>query len=129
MKMPAWVFGDGSVDDEPDQATATVGNQQGFDVNKLVMDTLDILEGLSDVEKTKYVKVFQHSETALGIYHTKVKSLAKEKGLEPPQFLAQKKNYPSFVTLKTENLYKDVGIILSWYCKYFLSILDLDSSV
>ena len=54
MKMPEWVFGDGGVDDEPDQSTATVRNQQVFDVNNLVMDTLDILEGLSEVEKTKY---------------------------------------------------------------------------
>ena len=40
--------------------------------------------------------------TILGIRHTKLKSYAKEVGVAVPKFKVQSKNYPSFVTLKTE---------------------------
>ena len=107
MKMPSWIYGEGG---EDDQEATPAGKQQpealSFDINNLVKDTLNVIEGLSNVDKTKYVKIFHNNETTLAIQHTKVKSLAKDKGLEPPKFLAQKKNYPGFVTLKTETFTK-----------------------
>ena len=107
MKMPSWVYGDGVEEDqEVTSAILAMTKDPTFDINKLVGDTLDIIEGLSSVDKTKYVKVFHHNEATVGIHHTKVKSLAKEKGLATPKFLTQKKNYPGFVTLKTETFTK-----------------------
>ena len=107
MKMPAWIYGEGEVGEEDRATQATQQNEApAFDINKLVLDTLDIIKDLDIIDKTKYVKVFHNNDTTLAIQHTKVKSLAKEKGLNQPKFLAQKKNYPSFVTLKTETFTK-----------------------
>lgn len=108
MKIPAWTFGDnGPEDDDHEEGGVQMASQGNrVDINELVMDTLIVIEDLCDVDKTKYVKIFHTQETTLAIQHTKVKVLAKEKSLPVPKFLAQKKNYPGFVTLKTETFTK-----------------------
>ena len=107
MKVPAWIYGDGETGEEDRATPATRPNEApAFDINRLVLDTLDIIKDLNIVDKTKYVKVFHTKETSLAIQHTKIKALAKQKGLDQPNFQAQKKNYPSFVTLNTETFTK-----------------------
>ena len=107
MKLPNWTFDSATPDD--DQEVERSGNQKevpSVNVDKIVMDTLDVIEGLDEIERSKYVKIFRNEEVTVAIQHTKVKSLAKEKGKPLPKFLSQKKNYPVFVTLKTETFTK-----------------------
>ena len=105
MRMPSWIFDDGgNIEDNDAQNDVSASSVPTID--KLVMDTLDVIEGLNEVDKTKYVKIFHTHETTFAIQHTKVKTLAKEKNLLVPKFLSQKKNYPGFVTLKTETFKK-----------------------
>ena len=104
MTIPSWTYDD-NIDDETEETTqAPINNSEVID--KLVMDTLEVVKELDEVDKTKYVKVFHANETTLAIQHTKVKVLAKERGVPTPKFLSQKKDYPSFVTLKTETFTK-----------------------
>ena len=103
MNLPAWID-ERNTETEDEHATASRDMTDGVD--EIVQDTLRIMAGLNDVDKSKYVKVFTNNEATLAIQHTKVKSLAKEIGATVPKFKAQKKNYPSFVKLKTETFTK-----------------------
>ena len=100
MKLPGWTC----EDDVPSEVEIeTTGDETvDDDVDKIVMDTLDIVEDMDEVEISKYVKVFQKGDISLAVQHTKVKTLAKQKNQPVPKFKSQKKSYPPFVTLKTE---------------------------
>ena len=107
MAMPSWIYDDNNVaNEEEGNATTDAPSGSISDIDKLVMDTLDVIDDMNEVDKTKFVKIFHAHETTFAIQHTKVKTLAKEKGLPIPKFLTQKKNYSSFVTLKTETFTK-----------------------
>ena len=105
MAIPSWIYDDNPVANE-DEGDAT-------DIDKLVMETLDIIEDLNEVDKTKFAKIFNTNGRTLAIQHAKVKALAKEKHLPVPKFMNQKKNYPSFVTLKTETFTKPTALASS----------------
>ena len=76
-------------------------------VENIVKDTMNLMESMDVVEKSKYVKLFNvDSKTLLGIQHPKVKTLAKQKNLKIPAFSLQKKNYPNYVTLKPRQFTK-----------------------
>ena len=104
MELPNWT------DDTPDVASEENGSLEAKntsdEINQTVQDTLQVISGLSVVDKSKYVKVFTNNEPIIAIQHTKVKSLSKELGTKMPSFKAQKRNYPNFVTLKTETFTK-----------------------
>ena len=105
LSIPNWTFGDADFDEEVDEVNPAVARQDlvnEANVDSLVMDTFDVIDGLNDIERSKYVKVFDKDALTLAIQHTKVKTLAKQTGKQIPNFLAQSKNYPSYVNLKTE---------------------------
>ena len=99
MNLPAWID---ERTTETEEEPLTAPRDLSDDINEIVQDTLNIVASLNDVDKTKYVKVFNNNKATLAIQHTKVKSLAKELGASVPKFKAQKKNYPNFVKLKTK---------------------------
>ena len=100
MNLPGWTCDD-DVPSEVDMETA-VEERLDNDVDKIVMDTLDIVDDMDEVEMSRYVKVFQKGDISLAVQHTKLKTLAKQKNQPVPKFRSQKKSYPPFVTLKTE---------------------------
>ena len=72
-----------------------------------MQETLKVVEGLSDVDISKYVKIFNSDDTTiLGMQHPRVKKLAKEKNMKIPNFSLQSKKYPSYVTLKARQFTK-----------------------
>ena len=105
MTIPSWTF-DNDLDEEEVLGTKSKKTPKDVDIDQIVLDSLAVVDGLDEVERSKYVKIFGNSEMSLAIQHTKIKTLAKEKEESVPKFLAQKKNYPSFVTLKTETFTK-----------------------
>ena len=100
MTIPNWAFGDDAPDEEPSEQLARTKPQE-VDVDKIVRETLDLLEDFDEVERSKYMKFFHKDVVSIGIMHNKVKTLAKQRGKTPPQFQAQQLNYPGYVTLKT----------------------------
>ena len=106
MKLPNWTFDTDIPDEDQEERSMNSRAVPSVDVDRIVMDTLNVIEGLDEVERSKYVKIFRNEENTVAIQHTKVKSLAKEKGKPLPKFLTQRKNYPLFVTLKTETFTK-----------------------
>ena len=71
----------------------------------------------------------------IGFHHNKVSTLAKQTGKKIPNFQAQSKNYPSFVSLKTEAFTKLTATFsrrasntLSGFCtSIMISKLKLDT--
>ena len=102
MSMPSWVLdGDQDQENDPDNGVRSKTTSNNVDMNQLVRDSLNVIADLSDVDKTKYVKIFQSKPTSIAIQHRKIQSLAKEKGMTVPNFLTQQTYYPFYVKLKT----------------------------
>lgn len=100
MKLPGWTM------DEDENTGVEEPESKEVDIDQIVLDTMEMVGELDKVEITKYVKIFKKDGLAVAIQHTKVKKLAKQKGLPYPNFQSQKRNYPSFVSLKTETFTK-----------------------
>ena len=105
LKIPNWAFGDETPDDEPAEEHVQ-SKKKDVDVDRIVLDTLNLVEMLDEVDRSKYVKVFSKDVLSIGIMHNRVKTLAKQNRKIPPNFQAQKLSYPSHVSLKTETFTK-----------------------
>ena len=107
MDVPSW-----AVDDGDDTSAADSGPKKQVngeinevDIDKIVVDTLKLIEKMDDLEKSKYANVIKNGKTqilTIALRHTKLKDLAKRNEKPIPKFLTQQKKYPAFVTLKTE---------------------------
>ena len=76
-------------------------------INEVVKDTIELVKEMDDIERSKYVKLFNsESTTILGIQHPRVKNLAKQKVMKIPSFSLQSKQYPPYVTLKARQFTK-----------------------
>ena len=76
-------------------------------INDIVKDSLHLVDGMNEVEMSKYVKLFHsNSSTVIGIQHPKVKDLAKDKNAKMPNYSHQRKKYPDFVTVKPRQFTK-----------------------
>ena len=105
LKIPNWAFGDETPDDEPAEEHVQ-SKKKDVDVDRIVLDTLNLVELLDEVDRSKYVKVFSKDVLSIGIMHNRVKTLAKQNRKIPPNFQAQKLSYPSHVSLKSETFTK-----------------------
>ena len=73
MELPVWDEETCSVQNAENLSSADNG---GCDVDNIVQETLEVIKGLSDLDKSKYVKVFTTKERPpmIAIQHNKVKS-------------------------------------------------------
>lgn len=102
ISIPTWTGGNGERDENVDMEVGDRGSDSiDTVVNNIAKDTLDLVDSMSEVERSKYVKVFKKdSKLYLGIQHPKIKILAKQKGIPVPKFKLQSKQYPNYVALK-----------------------------
>ena len=134
ISIPNWTYGEGDGEEEVDELPTTASRNDS-DIDSLVMDCLNLVSEFGEVDRSKYVKVFEKDSLILGIQHNKVKTLAKQTGKKLPNFQAQSKNYPSFVSLKTEAFTKLTATVsrgasntLSGFCtSIMISKLKLDT--
>jgi len=69
-----------------------------FDFNSCILEVCEIIKSLSQVDKTKYVKVFEKDgEASVGIQHNKVKALARRKSAKLSPIPHSMKNFPKEV--------------------------------
>ena len=79
LKVPGFVF-----DDEDDsRAEAESSSTETFDIDNFVMEVSEIIDDLTELEKTKYVKLFEKDgEFSIGIHNSRMKALAKRKSTQ-----------------------------------------------
>jgi hypothetical protein len=69
-----------------------------FDFNNCILEICEIIENLSQVDKSKYVKLFEKDDEAtVGIQHGKVKALARKKSAKLSPIPQSGKRYPKEV--------------------------------
>ena len=98
-----------SLEEEPERTEVAAENSLSPEelMNDIVKDSLLLVEGMNEVDMSKYVKLFHSdSTTVLGIQHPKVKILAKEKNEKMPNFSHQRKKYPDYVSVKPRQFTK-----------------------
>ena len=79
----------------------------GFDIDNFIMEVAEVVEELDDVDKSKYVKLFQakDGESSIGVHNSRIKALAKRKSAVlniPPTI----KSYPKEVKSGTKTFTK-----------------------
>ena len=106
IKVPGFLYDD---DDDENESSADVENLEtnSFDFNNCMMEVSDIVEDLEEVERSKYVKVFEkNGEVSIGIHITRIKALAKRKESTLTPLPVNVKSYPPEVKCATKTFTK-----------------------
>ena len=99
MNVPGFVFDE---DDDNSVDSKTTSNEE-FDFNNCVLEISEIIEDLNEVDKSKYVKIFEKDgEASVGIYNTRIKALAKRKSAVLTSFPLNVKSYPKQIKSGTK---------------------------
>ena len=76
IKVPGYLYDE---DDEENECNTNV-ETNNFDFNNCMMEVSDLIEELEEVERSKYVKLFEKDgEVSIGVHITRIKALAKRK--------------------------------------------------
>ena len=78
-----------------------------FSIDNFIMEVCDVVEDLDELDKTKYVKIFQSKdgESSVGVHNSRIKALAKRKSstlMIPPTV----KSYPREIKSGTKTFTK-----------------------
>ena len=103
LEVPGYMYDDddeGSIDDDSSRSG-------GFNFNNFVLEVSDLMEDLSQLDQSKYVKVFEKAgDASIGIHNTRIKALAKRKDAELSKLPTNVKNYPTQVKSTTKTFTK-----------------------
>ena len=105
IKVPGFVYDDDAeaeADDETQEDTTT----NEFDFSNCIMELSEIIEDLDEMNKSKYVKIFEKDgEMNIGIHNARIKALAKRSNKTLTPFPSVR-NYPSHVKSSTKTFTK-----------------------
>ena len=103
IKVPGFVYDE---DDDKSEDSIISSNEE-FDYDNCVLEISEIIEDLNQVDKSKYVKIFEKDgEASVGIYNTRIKALAKRKSALLSPFPLNVKGYPKQVKSGTKTFTK-----------------------
>ena len=104
IKVPGFVYDD---EDDCEKTQEEEESPDEFDFDNCVLEIADIIEDMSPVDKSKYVKIFEkHGEASLGIHNTRIQALAKRKSANLTSFPQNVKMFPNQVKSGTKTFTK-----------------------
>ena len=103
FRVPGFFLDDENDGDLEGESSVNIG----FDIDNFIMEVAEVIEDLDDIEKSKYVKLFQakDGESSIGVHNSRIKALAKRKSalLNIPLTV---KSYPKEVKSGTKTFTK-----------------------